>query len=89
LCVAHVSAVGLKPSGAEVAEDVRDFQSGALHERARLLPGILVGSYRREAIERALDATDYLGRNGDVDRGRLQLRMAERIRLILITFLRY
>ena len=77
LCVAHVSAVGLKPSGAEVAEDVRDFQSGALHKRARLLPGILVGSYRREAIERALDAADYLGRNGDVDRGRLQLRMSE------------
>src|SRR5262249_17932163 len=37
LCVAHVATVGLEPSGAEVAEDVRDFQSGALHECARLL----------------------------------------------------
>jgi len=27
LCMAHVAAVGLTPSGAEVAEDVRDFQT--------------------------------------------------------------
>jgi len=37
LCMAHVAAVGLTPSGAEVAEDVRDFQSGTLHESVRLL----------------------------------------------------
>jgi len=43
LCVAHVPAVGLKPSGTEVPEDVRDFQSGTLHQRARLLRRILLG----------------------------------------------
>src|SRR5262245_44403557 len=34
LCVAHVAAIGITPSGAEVAEDVRDFQSGTLHDGA-------------------------------------------------------
>jgi len=34
LCVAHMAAVGVAPSGAEVAEDVRDFQSGTLHDGA-------------------------------------------------------
>ena len=43
LCVAHVAAIGITPSGAEVAEDVRDFQSGPLHESARLLRRLLVG----------------------------------------------
>jgi hypothetical protein len=42
--VAHVAAVGFTPSGAEVAEDIRDLQSGALHECAQLFPGILLGS---------------------------------------------
>ena len=43
LCVAHVPAVGVTPSGTEVAEDIRDFQSGALHECAQLLRRILLG----------------------------------------------
>jgi len=38
-----VAAVGVAPSRAEVAEDVRDFQSGSLHESARLLRRLLVG----------------------------------------------
>src|SRR5215475_7120145 len=42
LCVAYVAAVGVAPSRAEVAEDVRDFQSGSLHESARLLRRLLV-----------------------------------------------
>ena len=37
LCVAHVSAVGVTPSGAEVAEDIGDLESRALHERTWLL----------------------------------------------------
>jgi hypothetical protein len=32
--VADMAAVGVEPSGAEVAEDVRDFQSGTLHDGA-------------------------------------------------------
>src|SRR5262245_59343022 len=34
LCVAHVATVGITPSGTEVAEDIRNFQSGALHDGA-------------------------------------------------------
>src|SRR5215468_2506284 len=34
LCVAHVAAIGMTPSGTEVAEYIRDFQSGALHDGA-------------------------------------------------------
>ena len=30
---AHVTAVGLTPSGTVVAEDIRDLQSGTAHER--------------------------------------------------------
>jgi hypothetical protein len=41
LRVGYVAAVGFTPSGAEVAEDVRDFQSGTLHESGRLVPRIL------------------------------------------------
>jgi hypothetical protein len=35
LCVAHVAAVGITPSGAVIAEDIRDFQSGTLHDGRR------------------------------------------------------
>jgi hypothetical protein len=44
LCVAHVAAVAFEPSGAELAEDVRDFQSGALHECTRLLRRVRRGA---------------------------------------------
>jgi hypothetical protein len=43
LCMAHVAAVGITPSGAEVAEDIRNFQSGTLHERGRLLRWLRLG----------------------------------------------
>ena len=42
LRMAHMAAVSVKPSGAKVAEDIGDFQSGALHERARLLRWVLL-----------------------------------------------
>ena len=44
LCVAYVAAVGVAPSRAEVAEDVRDFQSGPLHESAGYFVGSLSGA---------------------------------------------
>src|SRR5262249_20744111 len=43
LCVADMAAVGLTPSGPEVAEDVRNFQSGTQDKRSRLLRSVLVG----------------------------------------------
>jgi hypothetical protein len=42
LRVAHVTAVGVTPSGAEVAEDLGDLQSRTLHECVRLLRWVLV-----------------------------------------------
>src|SRR5215813_7529608 len=36
-----MAAVGFTPSGPEVAEDIRDLQSGALHGCARLLRWVL------------------------------------------------
>jgi len=40
LCVAYVAAVGVTPSGTEVAEDIGDFQGGTLHGA----PGYFGGS---------------------------------------------
>jgi hypothetical protein len=51
LCVAHVAAVGVTPSGPEVAEDIPDFQSGTLHKCAGLLRRTLPGRWWREQIE--------------------------------------
>ena len=39
---AHVAAVGLTPSGAVVAEDIRDLQSGPSHERGGYAGGFSV-----------------------------------------------
>jgi hypothetical protein len=41
--VAHMAAVGVTPNRAEIAEDVRDFQSGTLQEGARLPRRLLLG----------------------------------------------
>ena len=38
LSKAHVTAVGLTPSGTVVAEDVRDLQSGTAHGRWAAMP---------------------------------------------------
>jgi hypothetical protein len=41
--MADVAAVGFKPSRPEVAKDIRDFQSGTLHECVRLLQRVRLG----------------------------------------------
>ena len=59
---AHVATVGVTPSGAVVAEDIRDLQGGtghnpcALCRRSRLLL-----SQRRQPVERTHDRTDGVG----------------------------
>jgi hypothetical protein len=63
LCVADVAAVGVEPSGPEVAEDIGDFQSGTLHERARLCA-------RRPATIRAVGAGESLRRGRTRERDR-------------------
>jgi hypothetical protein len=83
LCVAHVAAVGVTPSGTEVAEDVRDFQSGTLHESNGLLRRIRFGPQWRERIERARDFVQYFGGDGRIDRRRFQFGVTHRARVIM------
>src|SRR5215467_10401159 len=59
LGVAHVTAVGLTPSGTEVAEDVRDFQSRTLHDCARLLRRVRLGPQWCEQVECARSLVRY------------------------------
>ena len=89
LCVAHVPAIGLTPSGAEVAKDIRDLKSGTLQECATLLRRVLLGVQWLQQIEWARNAAEYFGRHFGVDRRRFQFGVTERTRLTLITFLRY
>jgi hypothetical protein len=58
LCVADVAAIGITPSGAEVAEDIGDLESGTLHKSVRLLLRLLPGPQRRQEIERAGNAVE-------------------------------
>ena len=68
LCVAHVAAIGLTPSGTEVAEDVRDFQSGTLHGSPSLLGRILIGGEGCQHIKWACNLVQYLGRRAAEER---------------------
>ncbi len=81
-------AVGLTPSGAVVAEDIRDLQGRSNHWpaalRRRRLPRRLLGvafrtpaARRFEAIERALDLGDHSGRHARVAGRRLKLVVPE------------
>src|SRR5262252_10619864 len=58
LCVAHVVAMGMTPSGTEVAEYIRDFQSGALHDGAETTSegsswAVVASAYRAGSRPRA------------------------------------
>ena len=84
LCVAHVAAVGITPSGTVVAEDIRDLQSGTLHDGAAATSaGSVLGRSDVSMIERARDLAQHLGRDVGVARRRVELRMAERARVIM------
>jgi hypothetical protein len=54
-----------------------------------LLGLVLLGPQRREAVERAHDLADRIGGDARVERRGLELGVAQRTRVILITFLRY
>ena len=77
LCVAHVAAIGITPSGTEVVEDICDLESGTLQECATLLRRVPLGVQWLQQIERAHNAAEYLGRDFGIDRGRLQLGVTE------------
>jgi hypothetical protein len=85
-----VTAVGMTPRGTVVAEDVRDLQRWTAH--VGRLRGRLVLPLRhqwREPVERAHDLADDVGGDMGVARCGVELGMAERARVTLITFLRY
>ena len=54
LRVAHVAVVGITPCGPEIAEDIRDFQSGMLHDCAGLLRRVR-GSHTWPELMRAAE----------------------------------
>ena len=89
LRMGEVTLVGTTPSGAVIAEDICDLQGWTGQSRRRLLRRVLLRSKRRQLIERAQHIAQHLARDVGIARGRVELRMAQRIRLILITFLRY
>ena len=89
LRMGEVTLVGTTPSGAVIAEDICDLQGWTGQSRRRLLRRVLLRSERRQLIERAQHIAQHLARDVGIARGRVELRMAQRIRLILITFLRY
>src|SRR6201997_3270354 len=83
LLEAHMGAVGLAPSRAVLAEDVRDLQIWASHGRRRYGAGGLPVSLRTPATRRAqalqgtLDLGNHSGRHANVAGRRLELGMSE------------
>src|SRR5262245_30649014 len=77
LCMTHVAAVGLTPSGAEAAADLRDVQGWTVHVYRRLLRRVLLGGERRELIERAQHIAQNLARDVRVAGRRVEFGMAE------------
>ena len=77
LLEAHVTAVGLTPSGSVVAEDVRDLQSCAGHaggascRRPAPAPPLRSLAWLGQQVERALDGGDHARGNLRVARRRL------------------
>ena len=86
LSKADMAAVGFAPSGTVIAENIRDLQhwpghGGGLGGRHALLPWPL-----RLAAERACDGGNPAGGNARVARRRIELVVAERPRVIMLTF---
>jgi hypothetical protein len=74
-----VTTVGVTPSGAVIAEDIRNLESGSRHQRSALprrwlILGLLLCLLARliELIERALDGGDHAGGDARVARRRIQ-----------------
>src|ERR1700674_5904657 len=84
LIEADVSGVGSAPRRPVVAEDIRDLQLWARHDRGWLrrrlvLPAFLGLLVRlRQQVERALDAGDHPGGNTGVARRRVQLVVTQK-----------
>jgi hypothetical protein len=89
LVEADVPGIGLTPCRSMAAEDIRDLQLWARHDRRSLrrrlflpaLPGLL--ARLRQQVERALDAGDHAGGDTGVARRRVQFVVTERTRVIM------
>ena len=77
LVEAHVTAVGLTPSGTVVAEDIRNLQSWTEHERRVLLRWLVLLALLAQLIERAHHLGDQVGGDACVVRRRIQPLVAE------------
>ena len=82
-----MTAVGVKPSEPVVAKDIRDLQSWTTHEGPALCRRPLLRQL--QPIERAHHRAQHVGGDVGIAGCRVQLGMAQRPRVTLITFLRY
>ena len=74
---AHVAAIGLTPSGAVVAEDIRNLQSWTGHEGRGLLGRLVLLALLAQLIERAHHLGDQIGGDARVVRRRIEALVAE------------
>src|SRR5438552_8846086 len=90
LLEADMAGIGLTPSRSMVAENIRDLRCRARHARRVLGRRLVLFTLQwREAIERAHDVADRVGRHTGIKRGSVELRVTERTRVIMSTFLRH
>jgi hypothetical protein len=76
-----MAAVGVTPSGAVVAEDIRDLQGWTTHEGPALCRQPL--RRQRQPIERAQHRAQHVGGDVGIAGGGVQLGMAQRTRVIM------
>ena len=62
---------------------------GAAGAMRRVFPALGLLARLQQQVERAVDAGDHAGGDAGVARRRIELVMAQRTRVTLITFLRY
>jgi hypothetical protein len=75
---AHMPAIGVTPSGTVVAEDIRNLQSWAEHERRVLLRRLVLLALLDQLIEWTDNLGDQVGGHARVVGGRIQSLVAER-----------
>jgi len=86
LRMAEMAGVGTAPSGAVVAEDIRDLQGRTGHRRRRLRRRALPRPQRAEPIERAHHVAQHLARDVRIACRRVELGMAQGPQVIMLTF---
>jgi hypothetical protein len=87
LAEAHMTAVGVAPSGAMIAKDIRDLQGWTTHEGPALCRRPLLR--QRQPIERTHHRAQHVGGDVGIAGGRVQLGMAQRTRVIMHLLLTY